>query len=220
MLCFWPLHRETCWGSSICSTPQKPVCTSWPPCWTAGGSTRFVYCIPFGITAAQLGQRKSEWPRRIAASNWKWDWEESRAEQNRKNLKFNKLQSSKLRLLPGDPTLWKQTVLCVSRLVCVILCLTSLGLPGCHGGGVLWWGGGCALPLPLLRSGSLCLHCDVMCHPQGVETNCLQVSSFSACLSALISSSVSVQLHALHDSTSVCMCVNIFYNCTMAQIVF
>lgn len=49
------LHRETYWASSICSTPQRPVCTSWPPCWTAGGSTRFVHCILIGATAAQLG---------------------------------------------------------------------------------------------------------------------------------------------------------------------
>ena len=63
-----------------------------------------------------------------------------------------------------------------------ILCLTSLGLPGRDGGGVLRWRGGRALPLPLLHPGSLCLHCHAVCHSQGMETNCLQVSSFSACL--------------------------------------
>lgn len=72
--------------------------------------------------------------------------------------------------------------------ICV-LHLTSLGLPGCNGGGVLWWSGGCTVPLPVLHSGSLCLHCHAVCHSQGMETNCLQVSTFSglsACLSALV----------------------------------
>lgn len=63
-----------------------------------------------------------------------------------------------------------------------ITCLTSLGLPGRDGGGVLRRRGGRALPLPLLHPGSLCLHCHAVCHSQGMETNCLQVSSFSACL--------------------------------------
>lgn len=65
-----------------------------------------------------------------------------------------------------------------------VLHLTSVGLPGCDGGGVLWWCGRCALPLPLLYPGSLCLHCHAVCHSQGMETNCLQVSLFSACLPA------------------------------------
>lgn len=57
---FWPLHRETCWVFSMCSTPRRPVCTSWPPFWTAGGLTRCVHCILIGNTTAQLGQRWSK----------------------------------------------------------------------------------------------------------------------------------------------------------------
>lgn len=79
--------------------------------------------------------------------------------------------------------LYEQTV---SASFCLryIMLLTSVGLPGCNGGGVLRRGGGCALPLPLLHPGSLCLHCHAVCHSQGMETNCLQVSSFSASLPA------------------------------------
>lgn len=72
--------------------------------------------------------------------------------------------------------------LCLYLFVCFIICLTSLGLPGCDGGGVLRRGGGCALPLPLLLPGILCLHRHAVCHSQGMEANCLQVSSFSASL--------------------------------------
>ena len=57
--------------------------------------------------------------------------------------------------------------------------LTSLGLPGCDGGGVLRRGGGCDVPLPLLRPRCLCLYRHAVCHSQGVETNRLQVSLFS-----------------------------------------
>lgn len=92
------LHREIYWVSSICSTPQKPVYTSWPPCWTAGGSTRFVHCILFGITEAQVGQQWSKWPRRIAASNWRWNFEDSRATLNRKNSTFKKSHLSNLHM--------------------------------------------------------------------------------------------------------------------------
>lgn len=92
------LHREIYWVSSICSTPQKPVCTSWPPCWTAGGSTRFVHCILFGITEAQVGQQWSKWPHRIAASNWRWNSEDSRATLNRTNFTFKKSHLSELHM--------------------------------------------------------------------------------------------------------------------------
>ncbi len=92
----WPPHRETYWVSSICSTPQRPVCTSWPPCWTAEDSTRFVHCILIGITAAHLGQQESKWPRRIAASKWKWNCEGNSERHNRKNFKFNEIRFSKL----------------------------------------------------------------------------------------------------------------------------
>lgn len=92
------LHREIYWVSSICSTPQKPVCTSWPPCWTAGGSTRFVHCVLFGITEAQVGQQWSKWPHRIAASNWRWNSEDSRAKLNRKNFTFKKSHLSNLHM--------------------------------------------------------------------------------------------------------------------------
>lgn len=56
------------------------------------------------------------------------------------------------------------------------LCVTSAGLPGRHGGCVLWRRGGRALPLPLLLPGSLCLHRHAVCHPPGLETDRLQVS--------------------------------------------
>lgn len=65
--------------------------------------------------------------------------------------------------------------LCLLTLCC-ILCGTPSGLPGRDGGGVLRWRGGYTLPLPLLLPGSLCLHCHAVCHSQGLETNCLQVS--------------------------------------------
>lgn len=34
------LHRKTSWGSSSCSTPQRPACISSQPCWTAAVCTR------------------------------------------------------------------------------------------------------------------------------------------------------------------------------------
>lgn len=113
---------------------------------------------------------------------------------------------------------------CIYLFICVILyiCLTSLGLPGCNGGGVLWWGGGCTLPLSILHPGSLCLYCHAVCHSQGMETNCLQVSSFSASLPAWASSfphpaaiSISMQLHPLYETTCACVWIY-FYKCTIA----
>lgn len=97
--------------------------------------------------------------------------------------------------------IWQQEPAYTSKLfICLFPCLTSLGLPGCDGGGVLRRGGGCALPLPLLHPGSLCLHCHAVCHSQGMETNCLQVSLFSARLPAWAPSfphpaSISMQHH-------------------------
>lgn len=95
------------------------------------------------------------------------------------------------------------------RFVCLpvflLLCLTSLGLPGCDGGGVLRRGGGRALPLPLLHLGSLCLHCHAVRHSQGMETNCLQVSTFSACLPERPHFLTSLQLHALYEPASACV---------------
>ncbi len=93
-----------------------------------------------------------------------------------------------------------------------IMCLTSLGLPGCNGGGVLWRGGGCALPLPLLHPGSLCLHCHAVCHSQGMETNCLQVSSFSASLPArphflILQPSLCSFTYCISQPARVCVCV-------------
>lgn len=105
---------------------------------------------------------------------------------------------------------------------CYIMRLTPLGLPGCNGGGVLRRGGGCALPLPLLHPGSLCLHCHAVCHSQGMETNCLQVSSFSASLPArphflILHPSLCSSTYCMSQPVRVCVCVNIFYNCTSAQ---
>lgn len=79
---WWTLHRETYWVSSICSTPRRPVCTSWPPCWTAGRSTRFVHCILIGITAAQLGQME----RKMAIPDFstKQSWTKNRAKQRQR----------------------------------------------------------------------------------------------------------------------------------------
>lgn len=76
---------------------------------------------------------------------------------------------------------------CLSLADLPALHLTSLGLPGCNGGGVLRWRGGCAISMPLLHPCCLCLYCHALCHSQGTETNRQQVSLFSRsplCLTA------------------------------------
>lgn len=133
-------------------------------------------------------------------------------------MKFNTHQCTMyffhLEIKQLESAFYWQTAFTIRLCLQCVLHLTSVGLPGCDGGGVLWWGWRCALPLPLLYPGSLCLHCHAVCHSQGMETNCLQVSLFSArlpaCLSALISS-FCTHLYAashivLYEPTHACVC--------------